>query len=336
LDKGIGDLAKQFVLLRFESLRGVNLNVFEFDYDVTWMGFFLTADERVLGRFGGRDEQAPSKYHSLPALRYAMATALSRYREQPKNTSAGRPLEPFRPEQFPAARERPARSCIHCHHVNEFRRAELQMKGKWSVEDFYQYPVPENLGFSVSLEQGNRVRKVRPGSAAERAGLRPGDVLKSLHGITVASFADVQHALHRAPKLGKLAAAWERGGETQKGTFTLAEGWRQTDLSWRWSLQSLQPAPGLRGEDLTADEKKAHGIDPQRLAFRQGNFVGRSAQLAGVRQNDVILGLDDRALRMSARQFDVYVRLNFQPGQRVVVNVLREGKRLDLPMRLPE
>src|SRR5205807_3098916 len=138
------------VLLRFESMRGVNLNVFEFDYDVTWMGFFLTADERVLGRFGGRDEHAPSKYHSLPALRYAMTAALRRYREDSNDKPAARPAEPLRPEQYRAARERPGKSCIHCHHVNEFRRIEVHQEGRWDVEDLYQYPVPENLGFSVS------------------------------------------------------------------------------------------------------------------------------------------------------------------------------------------
>jgi hypothetical protein len=30
-------------------LRGVNLDIFDFDYDLTWMAFFLSADERVLG-----------------------------------------------------------------------------------------------------------------------------------------------------------------------------------------------------------------------------------------------------------------------------------------------
>ena len=32
-----------------------DLNVFEFDYDLTWMGFFLDGAGRELGRYGGRD-----------------------------------------------------------------------------------------------------------------------------------------------------------------------------------------------------------------------------------------------------------------------------------------
>jgi hypothetical protein len=336
LDKDIGDLVSQFVLVRVENMRGVNLKVFEFDYDVTWMGFFLTAEERVLGRFGGRDEHAPSKYLSVPALRYAMTAALRRFREEANEKPTIPTGKPSRPEDFEAARQRPARSCIHCHHVNEFRRADLRQRGNWSVADLYQYPVPENLGFSVALEQGNRVRKVMPGSSADKAGLRPGDVLQTFGGVPVASFADLQHALHRVPRTGDLSAVWTRGEKTASGSLLLTEGWRKTDLSWRWSLKSLQPAPGLRGEDLTAEEKKALGLDPQRLAFRQGNFLGPEAQRAGVRQNDVILGYDDRELKMSARQFDVYVRLNCRPGQQIILNVLRDGRRLNLPMRLAE
>jgi S1-C subfamily serine protease len=87
---------------------------------------------------------------------------------------------------------------------------------------------------------------------------------------------------------------------------------------------------------LTAEEKKALGIDVDRLAFRQGNFVGREAQRAGLRQNDIIVGIDDRVLKLTARQFDVFVRLNYRPGQEVTLNVIRGGRRIDLPLRLPE
>ena len=33
-------------------------------------------------------------------------------------------------------------------------------------------------------------------------------------------------------------------------------------------------------------------------------------------------------------QFNVFIRLNFQPGDRIVYNVIRNGKRLEIPMTL--
>ena len=323
MDREIGDLAQQYVLLRFESMRGVNLDLFEFDYDVTWMGFFLTADERILGRFGGRDQHAASKYLSIPALRYAMTAALNRYRGLPRDRPAFRLLEPTRPERYRAALERSPRSCIHCHHVHEFRRRELQEMGCWRVEASTSIPCPKTWASACRSIRGTGCGKVQPGSPASLSGLRAGDELRIVNEWHVASFADLQHALHRAPKTGTLAMVWMRDGKTHRGSLTLSEGWRKTDLSWRWSLQSLQPAPGVRGEDLSPEEKKSLGLGPERLAFRQGNFASREARQAGVCQNDIIFGIDQKVLNMTARQFDTYVRINCRPGQVIVFNILR-------------
>jgi len=65
------------VLVRIINMRGVNLNVFTFDYDLTWMSFFMTADDQVLGRFGGRDAASPDTYLTLAGLKHAMRSALA-------------------------------------------------------------------------------------------------------------------------------------------------------------------------------------------------------------------------------------------------------------------
>ena len=39
-------------------------------------------------------------------------------------------------------------------------------------------------------------------------------------------------------------------------------------------------------------------------------------------------------IKMTARQFLAYVRLNYKVGDRVTYNILREGKRLDVPLTL--
>src|SRR5262249_37098916 len=108
------------------------------------------------------------------------------------------------------------------------------------------------------------------------------------------------------------------------------------DLSWRWSLKSLPPSPSVNGEDLSADDKKMLGLDPKRLAFRQGVYVPQAAKNAGVQVNDVILGVNGKTLEMTMRQFDVHVRLNHRPGETIILNVLRGKERLDLKMKLPE
>lgn len=58
-----------------------------------------------------------------------------------------------------------------------------------------------------------RVEAVQPGSAAERAGFRPDDVVVSINGSPVASFSDMQRVVSASAE-EKLTIAVERGGRT--------------------------------------------------------------------------------------------------------------------------
>jgi serine protease Do len=333
-------------------MRGVNLDVFDFDFDLTWAGFFLNADEQIYGRFGGRDAVSADKRTSLTGLRYAMASALSAHREATPARSAsegsrrepslalrvgiGRTqLEDVRTvEEYPAARRRPANSCIHCHHVYDFRREALQARGKWSQSQLWVYPLPENVGITLGVDESDRVKTVAPGSPGDRAGLHAGDRLRSVNGISVASLADVQYGLHRAGAFGDFPVSWMRDGVAKTGRLNVTEGWKKTDISWRWSLRGLEPTPWVDGEDLVAAEKRRLGLSERGLAFYQSSFVSAVARQAGIRAGDVIVGIDGKRPEMTERQFAVYVKLNYNAGDLVTYNVLRAGKRLDVPLTL--
>src|SRR5262249_6329754 len=289
---------------------GVNLDVFEFDYDLTWAGFFLSADEKVYGRYGSRDADSADSRVSLQGLRYAMLSALERHRRD----SEARPPPPPPPpppsartgrqtvEQCRSTRRLPDNACVHCHQVYDLRREDKQAAGTWSLADVWVYPLPENVGLTLDVDRGDRVKAVAADSAAARAGLRAGDRLLSLGGLPVASIADAQYGLHRAPARRRVAVRWERSGAEHSAKLELAEGWRKTDVSWRWSLRGLDPSPCVRGPDLDAADRKALGLSPKRLALRQIAFVHAAAERAGIRPNDAIVGRDGRKVGMTARQ----------------------------------
>jgi serine protease Do len=336
-------------------MRGVNLNVFDFDYDLTWAGFFLNADEHIYGRYGGRDAVSADARTSLAGLRFAMANALSAHRDATPARSAseggrqdpslalraiigGAEQEDVAPvrsvEAYPAARRRPTNSCIHCHHVYDFRREALQAQGKWSQDQLWVYPLPENVGITLDVDEGDRVKAVAPNSAADHAGLRAGDRLRLVNGAGVASLADVQHGLHLAAATGEVSLSWLRGGVARTRRMNVTGGWKKTDISWRWSIRGLEPSPWVDGEDLPAEEKRQLGLSQKALAFYQSSFVSAVARQAGIRAGDVIIGIDGKRLEMTERQFAVYVKLNFGVGDRITYNVLRAGKRLDVPLTL--
>jgi S1-C subfamily serine protease len=237
-------------------------------------------------------------------------------------------------EEYSAARRLSSNACIHCHQVYEVQREALQAKGEWQRDKLWVYPLPENVGLTLELHAGDCVRAVATDSVAARAGLQEGDRLVTLNGVPVASLGDVQYALHRAPAVGTVAVRWSRGGTIQAGALQLPTGWRETDISWRWSLRGLEPSPWVHGTDLTPKEKHLFGLGERQLAFSEGNFLSTPARQAGIQQNDIIVGVDDKHLELTARQFQAYVRLNYKIGDRVTYNIIRDGKRLNVPLTL--
>ena len=324
-------MADKFVRVRLTRIDNVDLNLFEFDYDLTFMVFFLNAEEKVYARYGGRDSESAEKRQSLAGLLYTMNSVLQMHGREEKLFAAKAQDSPRFIRDLPAARGL-GRGCLHCHQVKEVINEDLRKSGRWSRDLEYRFPLPENLGFRLEVERGNVVQEVKAQSPAAAVGLKPGDVVQRLGGVPVHSFADAQLALDRAPKTGAIDLVWRRGDRVQEEKLALAEGWRKTDVSWRPSLRYLVPFVRLYGTDLTAEEKKALGLTPARLAFRQKDTMPKQAADAGIRPGDIVLGFDERYPETDVDGFLRLVQRSYLIGDQAVIHVLRDGKRLNLTM----
>ena len=320
-------------------MRGMDLNQFDFDYDLTWAAFFTNAEGQIYGRYGGREAGDAEAHLSLAGLKYAMQEAIAAHAKAAKVARPAAPEIPVKPfktaDEFPSARKLKGDACIHCHQVNDFRRDYARSQGDWSKDDAWMYPPPRNLGLALDKDQGDLVREVSKNSPAERAGVRSGDILETLNGLPVASFADAQYALHYAPQAGSIEITWSRDGSRRFGKLELTHGWRKSDVSWRASMWGLGPSPGVYGRDLNVRERESLGLSPTRLAFRMGEFVPKVSRQAGVRAGDTIIGINGEEMEMTMLQFNLHVRLNYNAGDRITLNVIRDGKRMDLPLVLP-
>ena len=325
------DLADKFVRVRLTRLDSVDLNVFEFDYDLTLMVFFLNAEGKIYARYGGRDALSADGRHSLAGLHYTMQSVLAMNDRKEKGfapTSAEKPRfirDLAGPIDF-------GRGCVHCHQVKEILNDRLRQAGQWSRDMVWRYPLPENLGLELEIERGNVIKEIKAGSAAARAGLKARDVVQELNAVPIHSFADAQFALDRAPATGVIPIRLRRGDRVLEAKLSLPEGWRKTDISWRTSMRRLVASPHLWGDDLTAREKRALGLSVNQLAFRQQNSIPPPLKEAGIRGGDIILGVDDQALDMDVVGFARYIQGNYLIGDRVTVNIIRDGKRLKLPL----
>jgi membrane-associated protease RseP (regulator of RpoE activity) len=328
----VRDLADKFVRVRLTRIEHNDLNLFEFDYDLTFIVFFLNADGKVYARYGGRDAEGPDSRQSLAGLRYTMQSVLDAHGRDAKVFARRSHEKPRYVGDLPGIGH--SSGCVHCHHVREALNKEVEKQGNWTRDLAWRYPPPENLGFDLEIDRGNVVKEVKKDSPASRAGLKPGDAVVQLNAQPVHSFADAQFALDIAPVSGSIELVWQRGDKTLREQLSLPPGWRKTDITWRASMQHLVPTARLYGADLTAKEKQALDLSPKQLAFRQTDSVPAQAKAAGIRPGDIILGVDDKEFDSDDIAFRHYIERNYLIGDQVTVNVLRSGTRLRLAMTL--
>ncbi len=329
----MGDVPQEFVRVRLVRITGVDLNFLEFDMDLTWAALFVSAEGRVYGRFGGRDAKGPDTRNTLVGLKYAMESALKAHRAAAKPQAVKE--APLVIDKVPSYAAYAKGGCIHCHQAKEILRVEDDRKGGWDPKSRWVFPLPENVGITLDPNQGDRVQAVAEKSPAAKAGMKPGDVIVKLNGNPVHSFADAQYALHKAPVKGSIPITWTRGGSEKSADLELIADWKKTNITWRPSLMDLLPSLPLFGADLTAKEKAAAGLSATRLAFRQEAPIPPSVKKLGVQAGDVIVGIDGQALDMTMEAFLGHVRRNYLQGDRVTLNLMRDGKKMDLQIKLP-
>lgn len=316
--------------VRIARIESSDLNLFQFDLDTTFAVFFMNADGKIYGRYGGRDSEDDDSRMSLAGLRYAMEAALKTHEQKAADRRLAKPWKttPLLIQNVRSNRRR--RGCIHCHDAKEILLANRE----WSREMAYRYPPPDNLGLTFEIARGDRVKSVRKSSVADRTGLKKGDRVTLLNKLPVHSFADAQYALDGAPQTGTIPIHWSRDGETMSGKLTLLSGWRKTDIRWRPSMMDHLGSARLYGDDLSTSERRRYGLTRKQLAFHQRSNVHSQARAAGVRSGDIILGFDNKKLEVNAYDFQRYVRRNYVSGDRVKINLIRNGKRISLPMKL--
>jgi membrane-associated protease RseP (regulator of RpoE activity) len=317
--------------VRLRRVDQSDLSIFEFDYDLTFMVFFLSPDEKIYSRYGGRDSKNADNRQSLEGLRYTMESVLRMHRQRSTDFA---PRQETKPHFIREVANNVRRGCMHCHQVKETLNDQLMASGAWTRERVWRYPLPENLGFRLEVDRGNVVEHVTPDSVASRIGLQAGDILTRLGGAPVHSFADAQFALDHAADGGKLGIDWVRGGAVSQGTLQLTPGWKKTDVSWRASMRRLVPDLPLYGDDLTDSEKKSLGLSNNRLAFRQNERVHSRAKEAGIRAGDIIVGVDGRVLEMGVDDFLRFIQSEYVVGDTINLGVVRDGKPFMVPLVL--
>lgn len=357
-DERIQKLMDRFVCVRIVQANGLDLDLFQFDYDQSFHALLMNADQTIYGRFGTRSEHH-DEFQDMTMEGFALALegALALHADFPDNRSLlaakrGQPREIKTPEAYPSLTEYGAeldyegdlvRSCLHCHQVRDAERRMLREAGQPLPDSvLYPYPLPTTVGLHMDPRGRATVSSVDADSPAAAAGLQEGDELLGLGGQPLLSIADIQWVLHNAGDEASLLAVVRRGLIEMSLTLELASGWRRrSDISWRpttWDLRRMGTG-GLVLKDLTDDERRERELPLDAMALLV-THVGQynehaAAKNAGFQEGDVLVAADDRADRLRETDFLAFALTEHQPGDRVRCVVLRGERRmaLELPMQ---
>jgi serine protease Do len=357
-DPVIRPLLDKFVCVRQVSTNGLDLSLFQYDTDQSFAVFLLNADGTIYGRFGTRSHRTDWLFDvSLPGMARALEGALELHAEYPANKQAlagkrGQPLEFASPEKYPSLKDKytdklatsgnVVKSCIHCHQIGDAQRAFYRAQGKPIPERvLFPYPHPKSIGLILDPEQRATVKEVLADSPASRSGFQTGDVIETLDGQPLLSFADVQWVLHQTDSAA-VKAVVKRGDTTKDVTLKLPEGWRtRGDIAWRatsWGLRRMGTG-GLKLEPASDEERRDAKIAAGSMALiveHVGQYGEHAAgKNAGFQQNDLIVRFDDRTDLVTETDVFRHTMTRRKPGESVPVVVKRGGKevRLKLPMQ---
>ena len=357
-DQLLKPLMDQFVRVRLISTNGLDLSLFQYDYDQSFAVFLLNADRTIYGRFGTRSHHTLwSEDVSIEALAKAMQAALklhSHYdtvKASLKDKTGKRPDVPS-PEKYPLLagkyrskineKKEIVKSCIHCHQIGDAQR-DLYLRNQKPIPEqvLFQYPHPKILGLILDPKQTAVVKTVQADSIAEQSGLEKGDQILSMEGQPLLSIADVQWVLHHADDQDKLSTVIDRKGKQLDLTISLPAGWkRKDDLSWRvssWPMRRMVLGGAVLEESTDAQRKAAGILNDQSMALRirrLGQYGAHAAaKKAGFKTGDLIISFNGRNDLYRETDILAYGVNALQPGQSAEVTVVRGKKQI--PLKLP-
>ena len=98
---------------------GVDLNLFQFDYDLTWAAFFMNHHGHIYARYGTRKEVAAESMMSETGLKVVMQKVLAAHAANPDLKPTGLKQPVLAPESFKSLppKLKSGQQCMHCHQV---------------------------------------------------------------------------------------------------------------------------------------------------------------------------------------------------------------------------
>ena len=188
--------------------------------------------------------------------------------------------------------------------------------------------------FGLDKPKGAVIRKVFPGSPAEKGGLEAGDVIISYDGKAVADVDALPPMVGATPKNSTVNIVVNRNGDNKTLRVTISEldDDNVNDINSGGRSSPKLPKLGLQVVELSEAERKE--LELSDGGVKVSDISHGPAQDAGIRKGDVILKLNGQLIT-SAAEMRKQVR-DLAPGKLIKVYVIRRGTPLFVAMRIPK
>jgi len=344
----------------------LDLERFQFDYDLSFSTLFFNADGTLYARYGSWTHQKDPENKVTASFAAALQGVLRVHRGYPANQALlagkqGKPVKHKRPTDMPGIKGKyraelnwsgkVVQSCVHCHQLGDAQRLELRDAGKpLPLPLIYPHPPASVLGLGFDNSSFPlKVATVAEGSPAATAGVRVGDQLlafgvgetgeaKKESREIIVTEADLSWVLHHAPDAGgKMAAVVHRDGGRSTLAIELPVGWRkQVDISRRvgtWPMRAMAFG-GMKLDALDPAKRSELGLKQEQLGLF-AKHVGQygkhaKAKQAGWRKGDILLAVDGDDQQRSESELIGQLLREHKKGDKVPATVLRNGKQMSL------
>lgn len=280
-------------------------------------------------------------YNSIASLEKTMQRVLALHEDYPNNKN-GLAGKLGKPKPYKTALEMPGmkhrvklsgstarNNCVHRHNIHNAEHEQLYREQKFSHDTLWRYPLPENIGLTIDPDDGLAIVGIKLGSTAAKSGLRAGDTLTRANDQLLTSIADLQWVLHNITNTDTdVTLQVKRGDQAIEKKIAINAGWKKTDISWRGSLWSLKPVLATWCAQMKKEDVKNCASAKGSMRLKYGGLTQvEPKKRAGLKKGDIIVGMENKPLRLTSQQFNMHMKLKYEVGEKLPLTLLRNGKR---------
>jgi len=209
-------------------------------------------------------------------------------------------------------------------------------QAKWVMEQILKYgkvrrskigvyiqPLTPELAKHFGVKKGVLVAQVQKGGPADKAGIKPGDIIIAVNGIEVEDVNDLQKLIMRNPPGTKITLTIIRNGK-KLNIEVITTSWEdEEDISG--NMQELEAKYGLIVKDITPELVERYRIPKVPYGVLvYGVKFGSPADQAGLRRGDIILTVNKQPVK-SAEEFWKIIRKAEKKGDDSVLLYVQRG-----------